>query len=129
MEASKWRARIYSLGFSFDLSALKILDTKYDIPYTIFVMSKTKAGGSARNLKDSPGQRLGVKVFGGQVVRSGNVIVRQRGLSKLAGPGTKLAKDYTIFAIVDGRVAFKPVRKTRFSGKRVPRIQVEVRSK
>ena len=92
-------------------------------------MSKTKSAGKTRNLKDSPGQRLGVKVFGGQIVKTGNIIVRQRGLTKLAGPGTKLAKDYSIFAIKDGRVAFRSVKKTRFSGKRVPRIQVEVKSK
>ena len=90
-------------------------------------MAHRKEGGSASNLKDSPGKRLGVKVFGGQSVKTGNVIVRQRGLTKLAGPGTKLGRDYTIFAIRDGKVAFKQVKKNHFSGRRVPRTQVSVK--
>ena len=89
-------------------------------------MAHTKAGGSARNLKDSPGQRLGVKRFGGQAVRSGGVVVRQRGLSKLAGPGTRLGRDYTIFATRDGKVAFRQLKKVRYSGKRVPRVEVSI---
>ncbi len=89
-------------------------------------MAHTKAGGSAKNLKDSPGQRLGVKLFGGETVKTGNVIVRQRGLSKIAGPGTRAGRDYTIFATRDGKVAFKKIKVTRFSGHRVPRTQVLV---
>jgi large subunit ribosomal protein L27 len=89
-------------------------------------MSKTKSGGSARNLKDSPGQRLGVKRYGGQSVSTGAVLVRQRGLSKVAGPGTAVGKDYTIYATREGKVAFKKTQVTRFSGKKVPRTQVRV---
>ncbi len=89
-------------------------------------MAHTKAGGSARNLKDSPGQRLGVKRFGGQTVKTGNVLVRQRGLTKLAGTGTRLGRDYTIYAIRDGKVAFRQLKKIRYSGKRVPRTEISV---
>ena len=89
-------------------------------------MAHTKAGGSARNLKDSPGQRLGVKRFGGQAVRTGSILVRQRGLSKLAGEGTRLGRDYTIYAARDGKVAFRQLKKVRYSGKRVPRTEVLV---
>lgn len=90
-------------------------------------MAHRKQQGSAGNLKDSPGQRLGVKLFGGQNVKTGGIIIRQRGLTKLAGPGTKLGRDFTIFAIKDGKVAFRKVKKTLFSGKKVSRTQVEVK--
>lgn len=89
-------------------------------------MSHTKGGGSTRNINDSPGQRLGVKVYGGQKVKSGAVIVRQRGSAKTAGPGTSIGKDHTIFALKDGIVSYKEVRKTRFSGHRQRRTQVNV---
>ena len=89
-------------------------------------MSHTKGGGSTRNINDSPGQRLGVKIFGGQVVKSGAVIVRQRGVAKTSGPGTRIGKDHTIFAVKDGKVGFKQIRKTRFSGHRLRRTQVQV---
>lgn len=89
-------------------------------------MSHTKGGGSTRNVKDSPGQRLGVKVYGGQTIKTGGIIVRQRGMTKIAGPGTKVGKDFTIFATRDGKVAYKQVKVTRFSGHRVPRTQVRV---
>lgn len=89
-------------------------------------MSKTKAGGSAKNVHDSPGQRLGVKVFAGQKVRTGAVIVRQIGQTKIAGPGTKMGRDYTIFAMKDGVVSFNKRKKPHFSGKSVPRTEVIV---
>lgn len=89
-------------------------------------MSKTKAAGSAKNLNDSPGQRLGVKRFGGQQVKSGNILVRQRGMSKLAGEGTSVGRDYTIYAARDGQVEFAKKRVKRFSGHRVSRTVVKV---
>ena len=89
-------------------------------------MSHTKGGGSTRNVKDSPGQRLGVKVFGGQAIKTGGVIVRQRGMSKIPGPGTKAGNDFTIFATRDGKVAYKKTKVTHFTGHRVPRTQVQV---
>jgi large subunit ribosomal protein L27 len=89
-------------------------------------MSHVKAGGTAKNIHNNAGQRLGVKRFGGQKVRTGEVLVRQTGSTKLSGPGTFISRDYTIHAAVDGVVAFKKVRKSRFTGKTAPRTQVTV---
>jgi len=89
-------------------------------------MSKTKAGGTAKNVHDSPGQRLGVKIFGGQPVSTGGVIVRQIGRTKLSGPGTKMGRDFTIFATKDGTVNYKQTKIKRFTGKSVPRTEVSV---
>jgi large subunit ribosomal protein L27 len=79
-------------------------------------MSHTKAGGSTKNGRDSQGQRLGVKRFGGQLVRPGDIIVRQSGSKWSAGDGVGVGKDYTLFAQRAGSVQFKTVRQTRFSG-------------
>lgn len=89
-------------------------------------MSHVKAGGSAKNIHNNAGRRLGVKRFGGQKVSTGEVLVRQTGSSKIAGPGTFISRDFTIHAAVDGVVSFKKVRKSRFTGKTVPRTQVVV---
>ncbi len=89
-------------------------------------MAHRKQQGSATNLRDSPGQRLGVKRFGGESVKTGEVLVRQRGQTKVAGPGTKLGRDYTIFAMRNGKVAFRKIKKLHFTGKRVPRTEVSV---
>jgi len=69
-------------------------------------MAHKKAGGSSRNGRDSPGQRLGVKRFGGQFVRAGSIIVRQRGTSIHPGKNVGVGRDYTLFAKVDGIVTF-----------------------
>ena len=69
-------------------------------------MAHKKAGGSSRNGRDSQSKRLGVKIFGGQEVQSGAIIVRQRGTKFLPGENTGLGKDFTIFAKVDGTVQF-----------------------
>lgn len=89
-------------------------------------MSKVKAGGSSKNNRKSPGKRLGVKRFGGQTVRKGEVLVRQTGSTKIAGPGTYVSKNFTIHAEIDGVVAFKKVKKGLFTGKTAPRTQVVV---
>lgn len=89
-------------------------------------MSKVKAGGSSKNVHDSPGKRLGVKLFGGEKVKTGQVIVRQVGLSKRAGPGTKLSRNYTIHANKDGVVAYNTRRVKTFSGRTVQRVEVSV---
>lgn len=89
-------------------------------------MSHVKAGGTAKNTRNSPGQRLGVKRFGGQKVRAGEVLVRQTGSTKVAGPGTYISKDFTIHAANDGVVSFSKIRKGTFTGKTVPRTQVSV---
>jgi len=89
-------------------------------------MSHVKAGGSSKNVHNNPGQRLGVKRFGGQKVNTGEVLVRQTGSTKIAGPGTFISRDYTIHAAKDGVVAFESVKKARFTGKSVRRTRVSV---
>ena len=69
-------------------------------------MAHKKAGGSSRNGRDSAGRRLGVKLFGGQEARAGNIIVRQRGTRVWPGRNVGLGKDHTLFALTDGRIAF-----------------------
>ena len=73
-------------------------------------MAHKKAGGSSRNGRDSAGRRLGVKKFGGEVVISGNIIVRQRGTKFHPGTNVGIGKDHTIFATKDGKVSFKKTR-------------------
>lgn len=87
-------------------------------------MSHVKAGGTAKNIHNNAGQRLGVKRFGGQIVKTGEVLVRQTGSTKISGPGTFISKDYTIHAAIDGVVGFKKVKKGRFTGKTTIRTQV-----
>jgi large subunit ribosomal protein L27 len=70
-------------------------------------MAHKKAGGSSRNGRDSAGRRLGVKKSGGQRVIPGNIIIRQRGTKWHPGTGVGLGKDHTIYALVDGTVAFR----------------------
>lgn len=70
-------------------------------------MAHKKAGGSTRNGRDSESKRLGVKVFGGQAVKAGNIIVRQRGTRFHAGEGVGVGKDHTLFALADGTVTFE----------------------
>jgi large subunit ribosomal protein L27 len=72
-------------------------------------MAHKKGGGSSRNGRDSNSQRLGIKKFGGEAVRSGNIIVRQRGTKFHPGLNVGIGKDYTIFATIDGFVKFEPV--------------------
>lgn len=89
-------------------------------------MSTKKAGGTAKNLSDSKPKYLGVKRGDGQTVKTGQVIVRQRGTKIVAGKGAKTGTDHTIFAMRDGKVAFKNVRKTRFDGQVVTKKSVGV---
>ncbi len=69
-------------------------------------MAHKKAGGSSRNGRDSESKRLGVKVYGGQAVPAGGIIVRQRGTRLHAGPNVGQGKDHTLYALVSGTVAF-----------------------
>ena len=89
-------------------------------------MSHVKAGGTAKNVHDSPGQRLGVKVYGGQQVNTGQVIVRQVGMTKRAGDGTKISRNFTIHAARDGVVQYQKRRVRLFSGRSVTRTEVTV---
>ncbi|MFO1185974.1 MAG: 50S ribosomal protein L27 [Alphaproteobacteria bacterium] len=70
-------------------------------------MAHKKAGGSSRNGRDSPGQRLGVKKFGGEPILAGGIIVRQRGTQWHPGRNVGMGRDHTIFALIDGRVEFR----------------------
>ena len=70
-------------------------------------MAHKKAGGSSRNGRDSAGQRLGVKRFAGQLVRAGNILVRQKGTRIHPGENVGLGKDYTLFARIDGIVKYE----------------------
>ena len=76
-------------------------------------MSHKKAGGSSRNGRDSAGQRRGVKRYGGEKVAAGNILVRQRGTKIHPGNNVGLGRDYTIFAKIDGIVAFERFGKDR----------------
>lgn len=89
-------------------------------------MSKVKAGGSSKNIHDSPGQRLGVKLSGGQKVSAGGVIVRQTGATKIAGSGTYMSRNFTIHAEKDGVVQFSQIKKRKFTGKTEKRTTVGV---
>ncbi len=89
-------------------------------------MSKVKAGGSSKNVHDSPGKRLGVKLFGGEKVKNGQVIVRQAGQTKRAGSGTYLSRNFTIHAARDGVVKYTSRKVRLFSGKSVRRTEVSV---
>ena len=79
-------------------------------------MAHKKAGGSTRNGRDSAGRRLGVKKFGGEAVIPGNIIIRQRGTKYKPGVNVGLGKDHTIFALVEGRVAFSEKKGRTFVG-------------
>lgn len=76
-------------------------------------MAHKKAGGSSRNGRDSDGQRLGVKRFGGEHVLAGNILVRQRGTKFHAGLNVGVGRDWTLFALIPGEVKFERFGKTR----------------
>ena len=76
-------------------------------------MAHKKAGSSSKNGRDSSGQRLGIKAGDGQLVTAGSIIVRQRGMTFLAGSGTGLGHDYTVFATTHGRVRFEHATKAK----------------
>jgi large subunit ribosomal protein L27 len=76
-------------------------------------MAHKKAGGSTRNGRDSNGQRRGVKIYGGQKVRAGNIIIRQLGTRIHPGENVGVGKDYTLFAKTDGVVAYERLGRSR----------------
>ena len=73
-------------------------------------MAHKKGVGSSRNGRDSESKRLGVKLFGGQVVKAGSIIVRQRGTTHNPGDNVGMGKDHTLFALVDGTIEFRKIR-------------------
>ena len=76
-------------------------------------MAKKKGMGSSRNGRDSPGQRLGVKVGDGQFIRAGSILVRQRGTPVKAGVNVGIGRDHTLFALVDGHAKFEQATRER----------------
>lgn len=77
-------------------------------------MAHKKGAGSTKNGRDSNSKRLGIKVYGNQLVKSGGIIVRQRGLTFKPGKGVMVGKDYTLFALQDGKVQFESDKNTKF---------------
>jgi large subunit ribosomal protein L27 len=88
-------------------------------------MAHKKGTGSTRNGRDSNAQRLGVKRFGGQVVRAGNILIRQRGTKFHPGNGVGIGSDDTLFALVDGVVTFERKGKTRKKVSVYPAVAAE----
>jgi large subunit ribosomal protein L27 len=88
-------------------------------------MAHKKGGGSSRNGRDSQSQRLGVKKFGGEIVRSGNILVRQRGTRIKPGLNVGVGKDDTLFATIDGVVQYDYVRDDRKKVSVIPTEQAE----
>ena len=89
-------------------------------------MAHRKGGGTAKNLRDSNPQYLGIKLYDGEKAQPGSIIVRQRGTVVMAGTNVGLGKDHTIFALKDGTVKFSSRRKTSFNGKTVVKKMVNV---
>lgn len=89
-------------------------------------MAHTKAKGSSKLGRDSQAKRLGVKIFGSGKVKSGSIIVRQKGTKYHAGNNVKIGRDYTLYALCDGQVEFKLKKVRRFNNKLVPTQIVNV---
>ena len=92
-------------------------------------MAHRKAGGTAANLKDSKSKRLGVKLFGGEIARKGNILIRQRGTKWHPGDGVGTGKDKTLFAVKDGLVMFKEKKINSFTGKSKRKTIVSIETK
>lgn len=102
------------------------LAKSFGISYNATTMAHKKAQGASRNNRDSQAQRLGVKLFGGEVVKAGNIIVRQRGSKMIAGDAVGVAKDYSLYALKDGLVKFSEKRILKFDKTRVKKTVVSV---
>jgi large subunit ribosomal protein L27 len=89
-------------------------------------MAHRKAGGSAKNLRDSKPKYLGVKLYDGERAKAGSVLVRQRGTRVEAGANVRVGRDHTLFAMKLGTVKFRTRRKTRYDGKVVQKKVVDV---
>ncbi|HEY4488003.1 MAG TPA: 50S ribosomal protein L27 [Candidatus Paceibacterota bacterium] len=89
-------------------------------------MAHTKAGGTAKNLRDSNPKYLGVKLGDGSKVKTGEIIVRQRGTAIMAGKNVRIGRDHTLFAYRDGIVKFRSARKRNFDGSTTRRRVVDV---
>ncbi len=90
-------------------------------------MASKKAGGTAKNLRDSKPKYLGVKLYEGQLAQPGAVIIRQRGTEFSPGKGVGIGKDHTLYSLVDGKVSFRTKRKISFNGKTKKQNVVDVK--
>ena len=90
-------------------------------------MAHRKAGGSAKNLRDSKPKYLGIKLYDGERAQAGSVIVRQRGTRVLPGENVGIGKDHTLFALTSGRVTFSSTRQKKFDGKIMRKKIVDVK--
>ena len=89
-------------------------------------MAHKKGVGSSKNGRESESKRLGVKIYGGQVAKAGNILIRQRGTTHYPGENVGMGKDHTLFALVDGTVVFKKKLKNRSYVSVQPVVEVEV---
>lgn len=89
-------------------------------------MAHKKAGGSAKNLRDSNPKYLGTKLYSGETAKTGFIVVRQRGTKIMAGKNVGIGKDHTLFALKDGKVNFRNARKFHFNGKTIVKKVVDI---
>ncbi len=89
-------------------------------------MAHRKAGGTAKNLRDSQPKYLGTKLYAGQKAKPGSIVIRQRGTKILAGSNVRIGRDHTIYATVEGTVTFREMRKKNFDGTFTRRKIVDV---
>ncbi len=89
-------------------------------------MASKKAGGTAKNLTDSKPKFLGVKLYDGEIAKTGSIIVRQRGTKIMAGKNVGVGRDHTLFALKDGKVEFGKKRKGNFDGSTTVRKIVHI---
>ncbi|MFA7298416.1 MAG: 50S ribosomal protein L27 [Candidatus Absconditabacterales bacterium] len=89
-------------------------------------MAHKKAGGSAKNLRDSNPKYRGVKVFGGQTAVAGNIVIRQKGSKYECGKNTYLGTDFSVHAKIDGKVVFSKKKKIRFDGRKYLKTVVDI---
>jgi large subunit ribosomal protein L27 len=89
-------------------------------------MASKKAGGTAKNLTDSNAKYLGVKLYAGEIAKQGDIIVRQRGTRMVPGKNVGVGVDHTLFALQEGVVSFRNVRKVGFDGRKSVKSKVDV---
>lgn len=89
-------------------------------------MAHKKAGGSAKNLRDSKPKYLGTKLYAGELAKAGSILVRQRGTKIIPGKNVGVGKDHTLFALKEGIVKFKNKRKIHFDGKKIIKKVVDI---
>ena len=88
-------------------------------------MAHKKGVGSSKNGRESESKRLGVKIYGGEAVRAGNILVRQRGTAHHPGDNVGMGKDHTLFALIDGTVVFRKKKNNRSFVSVQPRVEAE----